>query len=138
VRDHPEWSAGSSYVIFRDHKLLKGKPHAYVERVQMSGLCYMHAPVVMQHYLVAMSSVDKVPMLDIAKYMKRYMPVSSLSRHILEDFGGQSFEFLENILIQNPRPVFVDCDLANPQSICKLMRKFGPGLLSHFMVSDEF
>ncbi|KAI3632185.1 hypothetical protein MIR68_010021 [Amoeboaphelidium protococcarum] len=71
VGKHPEWGPENSYVIFRDHKLLKDKPHAYVERVQLSGLCYIHAPVILQHYLVAMFSDDAVPMLDMAVYLKK-------------------------------------------------------------------
>jgi hypothetical protein len=39
--NHAEWSASTSFVIFRDHPNLKYKPHSYVERVQLSGLlCY--------------------------------------------------------------------------------------------------
>lgn len=55
VAEHPEWGPEKSYVVFRDHDLLKDKP-PYVERVQPSGLCYMHAPVILQHYQVAMVS----------------------------------------------------------------------------------
>jgi hypothetical protein len=53
VKNNPEWLPNSSFVVFRDHPLLAKKPHAYVERIQLSGLCYMHAPVVLQHYLVS-------------------------------------------------------------------------------------
>jgi hypothetical protein len=80
VAKHPEWSSETSLVVFRDHELLKGKPHAYVERVQLSGLCYMHAPVILQHYLVAMFSHDSVPMLDMAIYLKKHMSAKLLVR----------------------------------------------------------
>ena len=70
VREHPDWSEGVSFVIFRDHLLLKDKPHAYVQRVQLSGQSCMHAPVAMQHYLVAMRRLEPAPMLDIAKYIQ--------------------------------------------------------------------
>ena len=42
-------------MLFRDHDKLKGK-NALVQRVQPSGVCFMHAPVVMQHYLVTMEA----------------------------------------------------------------------------------
>jgi hypothetical protein len=60
VKDHPVWASNCSFVVFRDHPKLRLKPHAYIERFQLSGLCYMHAPVVLQHYLVAMTN-DKPP-----------------------------------------------------------------------------
>jgi hypothetical protein len=38
IQRHPEWAASSnSFVIFRDHEDLRGKPHAHVERYQRSG-----------------------------------------------------------------------------------------------------
>ena len=47
----PEWGEATSYVCFRDDPKLQ--PSGLVERVQPSGLCYMHAPIVLQSYLVA-------------------------------------------------------------------------------------
>lgn len=88
VVKHPEWAEKVSFVLFRDHEDLKGKAHALVERIQNSGLCYMHACVVVQHYLVAMNSESKIPMLDMAEYLKKYMPVDSLFEHIWKDRGG--------------------------------------------------
>ncbi|EPZ36220.1 hypothetical protein O9G_006255, partial [Rozella allomycis CSF55] len=57
---HPEWSDEKSFVVFRDHNDLKGKAHAHVERFKKTGLCYMHAPVVLQHYLVAMTNQQRI------------------------------------------------------------------------------
>ena len=67
VTKHKEWKADDSFVLFRDHENLRGKTHALVERFQQNGLCYMHACVVVQHYLVAMNNSDKVPMLYMAE-----------------------------------------------------------------------
>jgi hypothetical protein len=65
IRNHPEWNSENSFVVFRDHPNLSSKKHSYVERFQKSGLCFMHAPVVLQHYLVSMHSDQHVPILDI-------------------------------------------------------------------------
>jgi hypothetical protein len=56
---HQEWAQGNGFVVFRDHPLLSGKPHSLIERVQPNGLCSMHAPIVLQHYLVAMQKNDR-------------------------------------------------------------------------------
>ncbi|KAJ3253371.1 hypothetical protein HDU77_004568 [Chytriomyces hyalinus] len=68
IESHLEWSARINvFVARRDHPSLRGKEHALVERFQKGGgLCCMHAPVALQHYLVAMSNTDKTP-LNIAE-----------------------------------------------------------------------
>jgi hypothetical protein len=138
---HPEWNENNSFVVFRDHHDLQGKPHALVERFQQSGLCYMHACVVMQHYLVAMNNQDQVPMLNIAEYLKMYMPGDKLYEHIWNNKGGDSLDFLENILKEIPDP-------ANMVSLAKealvnsdmdaLLKSYGPGLVSGFAVAEHF
>jgi hypothetical protein len=88
IKIYPEWLPNSSFVVFRDHPLLVHKPHAYVERIQLSGLCYMHAPIVLQHYLVTMHSNSTVPMLDMAAYMRRFLSSRALQGRIWDDEGG--------------------------------------------------
>ena len=46
-------SSDSSFVFFRDGGF--AGDNVLVQRFQKSGLCYMHAPVVLQHYAVAKS-----------------------------------------------------------------------------------
>ena len=136
VAEHPEWGPENSFVVFRDHELLKDKQHAYVERVQLSGLCYMHAPVIVQHYLVAMHSHDAVPMLDMAVYLKMHMSAEALERHIWLNKGGDSKVFLEKILIQDPVPVFDSVSAKHDleSSLCQ----YGPCLVSGFKVETDF
>ena len=96
-----------SYVVFRDHHDLNSKPHALVERFQTSGLCYMHAPVVLQHSLVAMTNTEKIPMLDMVKYLRMYMPPKELHYHVWENQGGDSLDFLTHILNSPPKFISV-------------------------------
>ena len=102
VAKQKEWKEEDSFVAFRDHQNLKGKSHALVERFQKSGLCYMHACVVVQHYLVAMNNDEEVPMLNMAEYLKKYMPGDRLNQHIWNNRGVDSLDFLENILKEKP------------------------------------
>jgi hypothetical protein len=136
VAEHPEWGPGKSFVVFRDHELLKGKPHAYVERVQLSGLCYMHAPITLQHYLVAMSSNDAIPMLDMAEYLKKHMSAEALERRIWDDEGGDSETFLKQILVKHPAPVFLT--RCGQEELEPYLISFGPALISGFEVEEAF
>jgi len=62
-KSQPVWGdKNKSYVVFRDHPAYNGE-NVFVERIQHSGLCYMHAPIVLQHYLVRMNSKEPVMML---------------------------------------------------------------------------
>lgn len=65
----------------------------------------MHAPVVAQHYLVAMNNDTAIPMLDMAEYLKKYMSSGDLYQHIWKDQGGDSLDFFEKkILHKKPHP----------------------------------
>lgn len=140
VVQHPEWNVSNSFVVFRDHPDLKGKSHALVERFQKSGLCYMHACVVVQHYLVAMNNDTEVPMLNMAEYLKKYMPGDSLYEHIWNNKGGDSFDFLENILKEKPKAgnIYHCSNLNDLDNMDELLRQFGPGLVSGFHVAENF
>jgi hypothetical protein len=138
---HSEWKDSDSFVVFRDHLNLNGKSHALVERFQKSGLCYMHACVVMQHYLVVMNNVNEVPMLNMAEYLKKYMPGDALYHHIWNNKGGDSLDFLENIL--NTRPdsetiVTLSNKALAETEMDKLLKSYGPGLVSGFCVAKAF
>lgn len=134
---HSEWSSSdTSYVLFRDHPQLRGKPHALVERVQWSGLCYMHAPVVLQHYLVSMTSDGPIPMLDMALYIRQHMNSYLLTSYIWEDIGGMSFDFLHQILMPDPEPLFRH-DLAR-HGLRDSREQLGPGLVYQFEVEPAF
>ena len=141
VGKHKEWGAEDSFVVFRDHQDLKGKSHALVERFQKSGLCYMHACVVAQHYLVAMNNSEEVPMLDMAEYLKKYMPGDSLYQHIWDNKGGDSLDFFKNILKERPDSeniVTLSNRVLAETEMDKLLKSYGPGLVSGFRVAKAF
>jgi hypothetical protein len=142
VASHPEWDRGHSFVAFRDHPRLRGKSHALVERLQRSGLCYMHAGVVVQHYLVAMSNDGEVPMLNIAEYLKKYMSGDSLYEHIWNNKGGDSLGFLKKILKEKPRAGGIVSryfsEVLRNNDLDRLLMRYGPGLVSGFAVAEEF
>ena len=137
VQAHPEWKEGKDvFVIHRDHPDLRGKEHALVERLQPSGLCYMHAPIVLQHYLVAMTNIGKVPMLDMPKYLRSQISTGSLYRRIWDDEGGDSFDFLEHILSVIPEENLHG--IRTEERLTKSLHEFGPALVSRFRVTKDF
>jgi hypothetical protein len=140
--EHPEWKHNDSFVLFRDHPRLLRKSHALVERLQKSGLCYMHAGVVVQHYLVAMGNDCEVPMLNIAEYLKKYMSGDSLYDHIWNNKGGDSLGFLESILKEKPRVGGIVSRYTThglrDDDLDRLLKRYGPGLVSGFAVAKDF
>jgi hypothetical protein len=140
VSKHKEWSKGKAHVVFRDRVDLDGKPHAHVERLQKSGLCYMHAGVVLQHYLVAMNREESVPMLNMAEYLKKYMSGESLYEQLWYDRGGDSFNFFISILKDYPGACAY-LSYMNPDELSNLraqIDQYGPGLVSGFSVTKDF
>jgi hypothetical protein len=142
VEKHPQWTVEDTFVVFRDHHNLKDKRHSLVERFQRSGLCYMHPPVVLQHYLVAMANDKLIPMLDMTKYMTHHMAATQLYNHIWENRGGDSFDFLQKILYD--KLAFDDVilysgrELLENANLYRNLETYGPALVSGFRVSEEF
>jgi hypothetical protein len=105
-------------------------------RFQLSGLCFMHAPIDLHHYLVAMHSNDRIPMLDMGFYLKRHMPAESLEDRIWRGLGGDSEAFLRQILLKQPAPsLLTRCGSDEMESYLK---SFGPALISRFSVEEAF
>ncbi len=136
VSKNPQWGPGKSWVLFRDHSQLKDK-NAYVERTQLSSLCYMHGPVMMQHYLVAMNSDAKIGMVDISDYLRKHMDSESLKNHIFHNSGGFSIEFLRNLLHLENHETFEKPDVKS-DDVPKMMEKYGPGLVSSMEIWSCF
>uniref|UniRef100_A0A0G4IC69 Glycosyl transferase CAP10 domain-containing protein n=1 Tax=Chromera velia CCMP2878 TaxID=1169474 RepID=A0A0G4IC69_9ALVE len=138
VARHPVWGdPKKSWIAFRDDPALKDK---YVERVQKSGLCCMHGPVVVQHYAVARQSPpgQRVPMLDMAKFLRRHRGAKVLQKHILFDEGGSSIDFLKEILMSKSK---VDENVSwkvEPEYLCESLQEHGPALVSQFKVHEDF
>jgi hypothetical protein len=119
--------------VFRDHDKLRNKS-AFVERVQLSGLCYMHAPIVLQHYLVSMNTDEKVKMLDMGRYLREHMSGEALYLHIWNDFGGSSAGFLRQILVQQPAPPVVSAISMKASEWIDALKQYGPLLVSSVKV----
>jgi len=149
VKNHAEWTDEevNSWVAFRDHPELKNKPHAYVERVQpLSGLCYMHGPVVLQHYMVTMATDQHHEMLDMAKFLRQHRGPRVLEDYILNDHGGDSRSLLKEILVPNSEITTVTSSsmihqkvgTITTEHVVELLKSLGPALVSTFQVNGAF
>jgi hypothetical protein len=125
---NPAWEDSNSFVCPEVINFL-------VQRVQLSGLCYLHAPVVLQHYLVArVVNNHSTGMLDIAKIIQGNFDADQLYEHIFNAKGGSAPGVLRFILqpgsvVSNWPAVLLDQTR---------LEKFGPHLLATFMVHEDF
>ena len=69
-----------------------------VIRKQTSGLCYLHAPVVMEHYLIAIATAgENSSTYDIGKYEAHVLTGDCLVNFLLKDEGGSSQNTLKEL-----------------------------------------
>lgn len=142
--EYPAWKSRDSFVFwleFQDTANLK------VIRRQMNGLCYMHAPTVLQHYLVTLNGGGG-EMLDIGSFVKSHLVGNALRNHILRDEGGSSIDFLKTIAKLGNEDVLsykipLSCDpvmhSATAVAIASKLRTLQrPALVSAFQVDAKF
>ena len=96
------------------------------------GLCYMQAPIAMQHYLVEVHQPG-VGMLDLGKMMRQHFTAVELKRYIFTSNGGSSVAFLRKILL--PGSVVVASEVQHYEED---LNKFHVGLVSMFAVHEDF
>jgi len=136
-----EWAAeATSFVFHRDHPEVKPanqRPCCLVQRVQLSGLCYLHGPDVLQHYLVALGAKEptKRPgMVDLTKYIRGCFNGKQLYGHIFTDAGGGSVGSLRDMLLPSSRVVARNVDEITVETLLE----YGPALVSSFQVREDF
>lgn len=124
--------------------LMVDNPKTLVQRKQLSSLCYMHAPAVVQYYgiwntklKVNSSATSDHGMIDITKEIASYFKGEELYRHVFDDWGGSSSDFLSRILHANA--TYKSCYPDSPiYDLKDALRTYGPALASGFMVYQDF
>lgn len=112
-----------------------------VLRRQQSGLCYMHAPVVLQHYLVAMQHPTSVTgMIDVANYINQCWTGEQLQNFLLHNSGGDSRQFLREITQQPSLELDMIMLRSIPQDCWHIVQQLNhmPALVSAFVVEERF
>ncbi len=142
----------TSYIFHLDHPKMKNRTHGLVQRHQLSGLSYMHAPHVLQHYLVCMETPrnEVVGMIDMTRMIRETFNATDLQKHIFDDGGGSSLGMLQHILVpgelhirQNVMELIVRVGsmMANKgiEDIrFSTLEIYGPGLVQLFTVYEDF
>ena len=115
-----------------------------VQRQQKSGLCYMHACVIVQYDAIwntlhrsgIMDSDHGV--LDVALYISEQFSAEQLEKYIFDDTGGSSHQFLETILEPGSRIFAIDSSTTDPTRFSEYLTLYGPALVSNFKVTEDF
>ena len=150
-REHPAWGdASQSFVFFRDHEKVTALSDAAreqlkVTRIQPSGgLCYMHAPAVVQHNLVTVhSGGEHHEMLNVAKYIVKFFSADMIFAHVVKDTGASSDTFLKNIMGLKwgdtaARTIIAEYEAESAERVAKALKTSGVGLVSEFDVEPAF
>jgi hypothetical protein len=106
-------------------------PKSLVQRHQSSGLCYIHAPAVVQHYRVADN--HEVNMIDLKQFIFTHFSATQLEQHIFNNEGEDSRGFLGSILQTNSIII-----ASAPDIRVDSFSKYGVGLVSQFKVHEDF
>jgi hypothetical protein len=105
-----------------------------VQRVQRSGLCYIHAPEVVQHYAVSIHTKANAGMINMAAMIRNTWSGEELTRHIFDNRGGNALVMLQDILI----PGSITTAQVGYDRFGEYLQQFGPGLVTMFKVYTEF
>lgn len=137
----PKWNTKDAVLFWKNYTHLNTLK---VLRRQLTGLCFMHAPVVLHHYMNTIQNGDNnYKMIDVAKYIHDNWPYQRIIDYIENDRGGDSISFLESIIGNIEKVDFLipklDSDLFEKtcNKIRKLLKK-QPALVSGFEVDMNF
>ena len=138
LRCTPAWQQQQNTYVFFDDDSWKWQMQIR-QRVQESCLCYMHAPMVLQSYLVSFyhrNSEQPPPceMLEMRRFIVENFSGTDLHKHIVDKEGGMSVDYLESILEPGSKVV-----RTWPEAIdASLIKRVGPILVYQFQVYDDF
>lgn len=118
---------------------------ACIQRYQKSKLCYLHAVTMVQYYAICFyCQKHNLPIqhsvLNIGFYIKENFDSDRLRKHILDNKGGTSFLELKAILQPDSKfaHVYFDTDDDVVPTIVSNLKKYGPCLVSNFLVTTDF
>lgn len=103
-----------------------------VQRHQLTGLCYLHAPIVLRHYALHRAGL-KTDMVDLTKYILSKFTPDALRQYVFEGYGGDSEKTLRSFLQAG---TVVTC--CRPEDAPEMMKHYGPLLVSKFEVFADF
>ena len=140
TKKHPAWGdAKKSYVFWRDFPAVKdiSADDLMVARVQESGLCYLLAPIVLQHYLVTCGSGGtEHQMINAGKFIAEEFTARQILDHLTKEDGGSSQRFAQQIM--GLRPSELKIFLPTTEVLAATLKKYGVGLVSYMLADSNF
>ena len=136
LASNPLWAEAGAHctLLFREFPSCMD---ALVLRLQKSGVCFLHAPLVAVHYLVSLIVAEpRVP--DVTAFMRRQIGDGGSARYLLTDSGGDPRSVLLQILqpaegaAQAELLTYAFGDHIPFSSFGLLIRKHGPGIVTSF------
>lgn len=134
--------SGARAWLFWQQPLYRNLNFLVVRRQLQSGLCYMHAPIVLQHYKEAGSTrTSGYRTIAISSYLRG----EALERYLLEGVGSSEQLLLEIANITEADIKKIKLPKSPPQSqhqaaalVVENLRLHGPGLVAEFRVDSTF
>ena len=126
-QESQKWAADGVFVFHLVHNLCPPQRHQASD-----GCCFMHAVIVLQHYLVAVLQSD-VGMIDMAKLIQQCFSSDDLERHIFYNEGGSSNDLLKSVLVPGS-----SLQVASPMRFEEYLKTYGPALVANFSVREDF
>ena len=147
--EHPEWRHNGDYQESTDFINLLEVPHALgiFQQVQLSGKCYLHAAVLMYHYLCYWhdSALAEDRKIDIPRYMRHSFSAKEIHKHLFGGAGGRSENVLKKLAGDrvNPQSPLSPIDQQEyrdqrVRSIIAEMKISGPQLFSNALLPEDF
>ena len=145
TKKHPAWGdAEKSYVFWRDFPAVEhiSADDLMVARVQESGLCYLLAPIVLQHFLVTCGSGGtEHQMINAGKFVAEEFTPGQILDHLTKEDGGPSQRFAKQIMglhWNELKVVVISKILFLPEVLAATLKKYGVGLVSYMHADSNF
>ncbi len=137
VSNNPKWGSDnkSAFVFFRDHPTVKNKENVLIQRMQLSGNCYIHGPIVAHYYLMCMRETNPSA-IDIRMFIIRHLDSEHLSKLITHCGGGSSRNIFQS-LVGSRATLLTTGFNAHQNEIHRMLSEHGAGLVTGFQNPDQ-
>ena len=141
IRILPEWENGTTVFSMKD-QFGDISGDSFKQRVQKSGLCYMHAVVVYLYYAVRRNNNTWDQVIDMSEMIKKNFSGDKISDYIFNDGGGSTSDLLKKFAMsikkRNPS-IKPRVKIISPEDVTEeLFIDHGPFVLLRFKVYDDF
>lgn len=146
---NPAWrNTTTSYISLLANPRLR---RAMISRVQITGLCFLHAPLVALHYAVNLQSVDlNNQTVDITTALRHNFD-GVLGSYLFADKGAIVIDVIRSVFAPDPGvlgadtvPFGIYAPSSAPNSkrdyygLIDMLKSFGVGIVNSFRVYDRF